>query len=334
MSALKTLARSAAEATEEAATAAFRTDVLTGLMAPRKALPPKYFYDEAGSRLFDLICRLPEYYPTRTELGILHARAGDIGAIAGAGATLIEFGSGSSEKVRLLLDAMAAPAAYVPIDISGAHMRAAVARLGRDYPGVAMLPVEADFTRPLAVPAMAGQGRRLGFFPGSTIGNFTPDAAAGFLANAGEVLGPGSAFVVGFDLAESAAKGAEVLHAAYNDRQGVTAAFNLNLLARINRELGANFDLARFRHDAFYDRAERRVEMHLESLADQRVRIAGESIRFARGETIHTENSCKYTPAAFARMARHAGWAQRVIWTDPREWFAVTVLERAVSDAG
>lgn len=328
--ALKTHARPARAPVEEAATAAFRADVLAGLGAPRKALPPKYFYDEAGSRLFDLICRLPEYYPTRTELQILTARARDIAAAAGRRATLIEFGSGSSEKVRLLLDAMEEPAGYVPIDISGAHMRAAVARLARDYPSLAMVPVEADFTRPLALPAAAGEGRRLGFFPGSTIGNFTPDAATAFLANAGAVLGPGAALVVGFDLA----KAAEVLDAAYNDRQGVTAAFNLNLLARINRELGANFDLARFRHSAFYDPSEGRVEMHLESLADQSVRIDGETVAFARGETIHTENSYKYTLSAFALMAQRAGWTGRATWTDARGWFAVAVLERAAARAG
>lgn len=306
----------------------FLADVHAGLAQPQKALPPKYFYDEAGSRLFDLICRLPEYYPTRSELEILTARAGAIGAAAGPGACLVEFGSGSSVKVRLLLDAMDAPAAYVPIDISGPHMRAAVAQLARAYPGVAMVPVEADFTRPLhlppRLPPLGAGGRRVGFFPGSTIGNLTPDAAVGFLGNAAAVLGPGAAFVVGFDLA----KDADVLHAAYNDRQGVTAAFNLNLLNRINRELGADFDLSAFRHKAFYDPAAGRVEMHLESLADQTVRIAGHAFRFARGETIHTESSYKYAAADFSAMAGQAGWTSRALWTDARGWFAAALLER------
>ncbi|QRG05589.1 L-histidine N(alpha)-methyltransferase [Xanthobacter dioxanivorans] len=322
MTDLSTLPRPQARPAD--AVAGFCADVLAGLAGRPKAISPKYFYDEAGSRLFDRICRLPEYYPTRTELEILSAHAGDIGAFAGAGAALVEFGSGSSEKVRLLLDAMQAPAAYVPIDISGPHMRAAIARLARAYPAVAMQPVEADFTRLAALPPIGAPGRKVGFFPGSTIGNFTPEAAAGFLAGAGAMLGAGAAFVVGFDLA----KDAEILDAAYNDNQGVTAAFNLNLLARINRELGADFDLAGFRHRAFYDPAAGRVEMHLESLAAQTVRIAGTPIAFARGETIHTENSYKYAPAAFAELARGAGWRERALWTDARGWFAVALLER------
>lgn len=322
MTALSTLSRPQAPAPDEVA--AFRADVLAGLGARPKAISPKYFYDETGSRLFDLICRLPEYYPTRTELGILTAHAGDIGAAAGPGAVLVEFGSGSSEKVRLLLDAMQAPAAYVPIDISGPHMRAAIARLQRAYPAVTMRPVEADFTRLRALPPMSAPGRKVGFFPGSTIGNLTPEAAASFLANAADMLGPGAAFVVGFDLA----KAPEILDAAYNDREGVTAAFNINLLARINRELGGDFDLSRFRHRAFYDPGEGRVEMHLESLVAQTARIGGTSFAFAPGETIHTENSYKYTSEAFIGLAGRAGWRARAVWTDPRQWFAVALLER------
>ncbi|MFS8038182.1 L-histidine N(alpha)-methyltransferase [Xanthobacter sp. AM11] len=322
--ALETLAR------RDTADAAFLADVHAGLALPQKALSPKYFYDATGSRLFDRICRLPEYYPTRTELGILKARAADIGACAGPHAALVEFGSGSSEKVRLLLDAMDAPAAYVPIDISGPHMREAVARLAGAYPRVAMVPVEADFTRAITLPPLEARGRRLGFFPGSTIGNFTPEAAQDFLAHAAQVLGRQAAFVVGFDLAKDAA----VLDAAYNDAQGVTAAFNLNLLARINRELGADFDLAAFRHRAFYDPVPGRVEMHLESLAGQTVRIAGQAIAFRRGETIHTENSYKYAPARFATLAAAAGWQVHALWTDPRHWFAVALLEPAGRGAG
>ncbi|MFG1241723.1 L-histidine N(alpha)-methyltransferase [Xanthobacter sp. V7C-4] len=305
------------------ATAMFRADVLFGLSQPQKTVPPKYFYDEAGSRLFDLICRLPEYYPTRCEVAILKARAGEIGDLMGPGASLVEFGSGSSIKVRLLLDAMAEPAAYVPIDISGPHMRAAVARLAEDYPGVAMLPVEADFTQAVRLPPL-GDGRRVGFFPGSTIGNFTPDAATAFLAHVGEVLGVGSSLVIGFDLA----KDWSVLEAAYDDRQGITAAFNLNLLARINREVGADFDPGAFRHKAFFNAGESRIEMHLESVREQEVRIGRHHFAFARGETIHTENSYKFSADAFLALARHAGWRMRRMWTDPKGWFAVAALER------
>lgn len=317
------LARSA-PVPESAERAAFRADVLAGLSADPKALSPKYFYDEAGSRLFDLICRLPEYYPTRCEMEILKARAGDIAALAGPGASLVEFGSGSSVKVRLLLDALEAPAAYVPIDISGPHMRAAVARLAADYPAVAMTPVEGDFTAPLDLPELGSGGRRLGFFPGSTIGNFMPQAAGAFLANAAAVLGPGAALVVGFDLPKDRA----VLEAAYDDRQNVTAAFNLNLLSRINRELGADFDPAAFRHVAVFNAEQSRMEMHLESRKAQAVRIAGHQVPFAAGERLHTENSYKYAAPVFLDMARAAGWRERALWTDARGWFAVCVLER------
>ena len=313
----------AAEIHETPKRAAFRADVIEGLSASPKQLSPKYFYDEAGSRLFDLICRLPEYYPTRTELGVLTAYAGDIAAIAGPGASLVEFGSGSSVKVRLLLDALERPAAYVPIDISGPHMRAAVAALSRDYPAVAMTPVEGDFTRPLALPDLGEGGRRIGFFPGSTIGNFTPAEAGTFLAHARQSLGDGAALVLGFDLP----KDRTVLEAAYDDHQGVTAAFNLNLLTRMNRELGTDFDLAAFHHRAVFNEAESRIEMHLESRAAQTVRLDGARFTFAPGETIHTENSYKYAVPRLMGMAQAAGWRQVALWTDPRGWFAVAVLE-------
>ncbi|MET3352799.1 UNVERIFIED_ORG: dimethylhistidine N-methyltransferase [Xanthobacter viscosus] len=325
----RTASRDTAEhrAADEA-TALFRADVIFGLSQPQKALPPKYFYDAAGSRLFDHICRLPEYYPTRCELEILKARAAEIGALAGPGASLVEFGSGSSIKVRLLLDAMAEPAAYVPIDISGPHMRAAVARLAEAYPAVAMVPVEADFTQAVRLPPLGEggrlEGRRVGFFPGSTIGNFTPEAATSFLAHVGKVLGDGSALVIGFDLAKDRA----VLEAAYDDRAGITAAFNLNLLSRINREVGADFDPGGFRHKAFFNGTENRIEMHLESVREQAVRMGRHHFAFARGETIHTENSYKFSVDAFLAMARHAGWRQRAMWTDPKRWFAVAALER------
>ena len=313
----------AAESQESLERAGFRADVIVGLSASPKQLSPKYFYDEAGSRLFDLICRLPEYYPTRTELGVLKAHAEDIAAIAGPGASLVEFGSGSSVKVRLLLDALERPAAYVPIDISGPHMRAAVTTLARDYPSVAMTPVEGDFTRPLALPDLGEGGRRIGFFPGSTIGNFTPAEAGTFLAHARQSLGAGAALVLGFDLPKDRA----VLEAAYDDHQGVTAAFNLNLLTRMNRELGTDFDLAAFHHRAVFNEAESRIEMHLESRTAQTVRLDGARFSFAPGETIHTENSYKYAAPRLMGMAQAAGWRQAALWTDPRGWFAVAVLE-------
>ncbi|MFC5069479.1 L-histidine N(alpha)-methyltransferase [Flaviflagellibacter deserti] len=302
---------------------AFYDDVMRGLTLRQKTLPAKYFYDTEGSRLFDRICELPEYYPTRTEIGILRDHADDIAAFAGEKAALIEFGSGSSTKVRLLLGAMRHPA-YVPIDISGEHMIEAVERLRLDYPDVPMHPVETDFTQDAALPTIISGRRRIGFFPGSTIGNFTPDQAEAFLRRAAGTLGAGAGFVVGVDLKKDPA----VLHAAYNDRQGVTAAFNLNLLARINRELHGEIDLAHFRHLAFYNAAAGRVEMHIESLKRQRVRIAGDMFAFRNGETIHTENSCKYAVDEFQALAKRAGWHPEVCFTDADKLFSVHLLAR------
>lgn len=320
------MATAAATETRPSATdSAFARDVATGLALPQKALSAKYFYDEVGSRLFDQICELPEYYPTRTETGILRSRAADIAARAGAGVALIEFGSGSSAKVRLLLDALERPAAYVPIDISGAHMQAAAAALRRDYPGLQVLPVEGDFTGPIPLPRFAADTRRLGFFPGSTIGNFTPADAGRFLAQAGETLETGALFLVGVDLKKDRAR----LEAAYNDAQGVTAAFNLNLLARINRELDGEFDLAAFRHRALYNEAEGRIEMHIESLRPQTVRVGDDTFRFHAGETVHTENSYKYAVPEFRDLAAEAGWTTDEVLTDAEELFAVFLLRRA-----
>ena len=300
----------------------FATDVLGGLTATPKRLSPKYFYDSAGSALFERITELPEYYPTRREIGILQERAGDIAALIPSGAALIEFGSGSSTKTRIVLSNAKSLAAYVPVDISGDFLRQQAASLRREYPKIAMLALAADFSKPFELPAAVAQMPRVGFFPGSTIGNFEPHEAASFLRHAGRILGPGATFIVGVDLV----KDSQVLQRAYNDSQGVTAQFNLNLLARINRELGGRFNLACFEHHAFFNRERSRIEMHLASLKRQRLRLLGECIDFRAGETIHTENSYKYSLQSFGAMARGAGWTPSAVWTDAEAYFSVHVL--------
>jgi dimethylhistidine N-methyltransferase len=305
----------------------FAADVLAGLAAAPKRLPAKYFYDEAGSRLFERITELPEYYPTRTELGILESSAGSIAQFAAAGAALIEFGSGSTAKARLLLRHIASVRAYVPVDICAEFMNGEAARLQADFPRLEVLPVAADFTGAFELPAAIRAGPRLGFFPGSTIGNLEPHEVTGFLRRARRALGRAAPFVVGVDLV----KDPEVLYAAYNDSQGVTAQFNRNLLVRINRELGADFDVSGFEHHAFYNRELRRIEMHLGSLRRQKVRILGKCFDFRAGETIHTENSYKYTIESFAALARGAGWTTGAVWTDAERYFSVHAL---VPEAG
>lgn len=299
----------------------FRADVLAGLSGPRKRLPAKYFYDAAGSRLFDRITAQPEYYPTRTELGILRARAGEMAARCGPRCLLIELGAGSLTKVRLLLDRLDRPAGYVPVDVSGDHLRAAAAALADDYPALAVVPVAADFTGPFALPGVPA-ARRVVFFPGSTIGNFDPPAADALLRRVVRLVGPGGGLLLGIDLRKDVA----VLERAYNDAAGVTAAFNRNLLVRINRELGADFDPAAFRHAAFYDRDRSRVEMHLVSAAAQRVHLGGAAVDFRAGESIHTENSYKYDVAEFAGRAGACGLRLADSWTDARDYFAVLFL--------
>jgi dimethylhistidine N-methyltransferase len=239
-----------------------------------------------------------------------------------SGAALIELGSGSTAKARILLRAAPAIAAYVPVDISAEFLKSEAARLKRDLPRLRILPVAADFTKPFELPPAIGAHARVGFFPGSTIGNFEPPEAAAFLRHAAALLGSGAHLVVGVDLV----KDAGVLNAAYNDTAGVTAAFNLNLLRRINRELGADFDLERFRHDAFFNPEQSRIEMHLASGAAQRIHLGARTIRFARGETIHTENSYKYTIGSFQALARAAGWSPVAVWTDDRRYFSVHAL--------
>jgi dimethylhistidine N-methyltransferase len=299
----------------------FRADVLAGLSRPRKRLPPKYFYDAAGSRLFDEITNLPEYYPTRTELGILHAHAGDMARRCGPRRLLIELGAGSLTKVRLLLQRLDRPAGYVPVDVSDAHLRAAAADLADDFPTLAVMPVVADFTQAFRLPSLAAAGRVV-FFPGSTIGNFDPPQADRLLRRIARLVGPGGGLLLGIDLRKDVA----VLERAYNDAAGVTAAFNRNLLVRINRELQGDFDPATFRHLAFYNQARSRVEMHLVSTRAQRVHVAGNAFDFRAGELIHTENSYKYEVAEFGARAALCGLRLDKAWTDTRNYFAVLYL--------
>ena len=303
-------------------TAAFAGDVVAGLMATPKRLPPKYFYDQAGSELFERITELPEYYPTRCEIGILTEHAQDIARLLPAGAALVEFGSGASTKTRIVLHEAKSLAAYVPVDISAEFLRQQAGTLSREFPDVSMLPVAADFSKPFDLPASVHELPRAGFFPGSTIGNFEPHEASTFLRHAAQVLGRGATFIVGVDLV----KDTQILQRAYNDSQGVTAEFNLNLLHRINRELGAKIDVAAFEHHAFFNRERSRIEMHLASHKRQRIRVCGECIDFRAGETIHTENSYKYTVEAFGALARGAGWSPTAVWTDPQKYFSVHVL--------
>jgi dimethylhistidine N-methyltransferase len=306
------------EASEE-----FSRDLVSGLCRKPKEIPCKYFYDARGSELFDRICRLPEYYQTLTETALLREHAGEIARLMGPRVELIEFGAGSLAKVRILLDALDAPQSYVPIDISGDYLLDVVVGLEEDYPDMTLRPVIADFTQELTLPAKEmAVSRRVGFFPGSTIGNFTRQAAVAFLRNAAKVL-KGGGLLIGTDLVKDPA----ILHAAYNDQTGVTAAFNKNLLLRANRELGANFDLNHFAHHACYNPTARKIEMYLVSLARQTVRVAGETVRFAEGEAVHTEDSQKYTIEGFTELAVEAGFTPRKSWTDAHRLFAIHWLE-------
>jgi L-histidine N-alpha-methyltransferase len=298
----------------------FRDAVLVGLSHDRKRIPCKFFYDARGSALFEEICRLPEYYLTRTEVGILEENSDEIAAQMGPHCRLIEFGSGASQKVRILLQSLDRPTAYVPVDISREHLRDAAGSLAEEFPSVPVIAVCADYTRPFPLPPLPGsRGKRVGFFPGSTIGNFTRDGAVGFLANYGRILGPGGEILIGVDLK----KDTEILEAAYNDRAGVTAAFNLNLLVRVNRELDGDVDVDRFEHVAFYNEAEGRVEIYVRSLANQVARIAGSRFRFSEDELIHTEYSYKYSVPEFRALAAQAGFRPVDTWTDPGELFSL-----------
>lgn len=305
---------------QDAETCAFAADAVKGLSAQRKRLPPKYFYDKAGSELFERITEQPEYYPTRCEMSILREQGADIAKLIPQGSALVEFGSGSNQKARLLLAAAPALAAYVPVDICGPMLEKEAAELRADFPSLNVLPLEADFTQRFDLPQAALDApARVGFFPGSTIGNLEPHEAASFLRNAAKTLGRGAKMIIGADLI----KDAEILNAAYNDAAGYTEKFNLNLLTRINRELGGTFDLSSFEHHAFYNRERQRVEMHLASKKRQRVKVAGECFDFRTGETIHTENSYKYTAESLAALARGVGWEPVGVWTDTECRFSI-----------
>jgi dimethylhistidine N-methyltransferase len=298
----------------------FGDAVLAGLDRTCKRIPAKYFYDHAGSLLFDRICALPEYYPTRTEMALLEVHAGEMATLIGPDATLIEFGAGSARKVALLLDALERPRAYEPVDISGDYLHGVAESLRSARPELTVHPIVADFTTPFALPG--GDARRVGFFPGSTIGNFDRPEALSFLRRAARLL-KGGGLLIGVDLVKEPAR----LHAAYNDSAGVTEAFNKNLLVRANRELDANFDLDAFAHYAFYNPGQQRIEMHLMSLASQCVSLCGRRIFFAEGETIHTENSYKYTVEGFTALAEEAGFVSRKVWRDAEQLFSVHWLE-------
>ncbi|MBV9953764.1 MAG: L-histidine N(alpha)-methyltransferase [Pseudolabrys sp.] len=299
---------------------AFAADVLRGLSMTPKRIPAKYFYDAEGSVLFEQITALPEYYPTRCELAILRAHGKDIAGVIPEGAALVEFGTGSTKKVRLLLKHAPKLACYVPVDISAEMLEAEAAALRRDKPQLPVLPVVADFCRSFPLPKETQAAPvRVGFFPGSTIGNFEPHEAADFLRHTSNILGANAFLIIGVDLIKDTA----VLNAAYNDKQGVTAKFNRNVLFRINRELGANFKPDCFEHHAFFNRERSRIEMHLASHKRQKVRVLGETVEFRAGETIHTENSYKYSVESLAALARGVGWMRAGVWTDKKNYFSV-----------
>lgn len=300
----------------------FAEALIAGLSARPKSIPCRFFYDAEGSALFERITELPEYYPTRTEMGILRKHAADMAALASPGAVLIEFGSGSSTKTELLLTEMQALYAYVPIDISPAALSEAQARIATRFPALRVLPVSGDFARPLALPQAIAARPRLGFFPGSTVGNLIEDEAVGLLVNMRRILGEDGTLIIGADLKKDVRR----LIAAYDDAAGVTAAFNLNLLHRANRELGADFAVAAFAHLATYDVRHGRIDMHLVSRAEQIVRVLGHRFRFFTGERIHTEHSHKYDIDGFRALARRAGWRPGAVWTDPEALFSVHVL--------
>jgi dimethylhistidine N-methyltransferase len=298
----------------------FRDSVLSGLSGEPKSLPCKFFYDSHGAELFERITAVPEYYLTRTELSILETNAGAIAAHIGPHARLIELGAGALRKVRILLGALETPAAYVPVDISREQLRAAGEQLAGDFPDLPVVAVCADYTRPFTLPPLPGRpGKRVGFFPGSTIGNFEPEGVVAFLKNCAALLGPGGEIVIGVDVKKDPA----VLNAAYNDAAGINAAFNLNLLERINRELDGDLKIEQFAHVAFYEEAKGRVELYVKSLTEQTVRIAGQHFDFARDELIHTENSYKYAIPEFRTLAARAGFRPVDSWTDRSELFSV-----------
>jgi dimethylhistidine N-methyltransferase len=300
----------------------FAEALLMGFARTPKEIACKYFYDETGSRLFDWICDLPEYYQTRTERALLQRYAPEIAALMGPDVEIVEFGAGSLRKVRPLLDRLKNPRAYTPVDISGDHLTDMVRTLAADYAGLVVRPLVADFTLPMTIPTLLGRPRRAGFFTGSTIGNFKPDAAVALLRRMRGML-DGGGLLVGVDLVKDPGR----LHAAYNDTAGITAAFNKNLLVRANRELGADFDPDAFAHYAPYNASARRIEMYLVSLRRQSVTVGDQRFEFAQGEPVHTEDSYKYTTESFREMAARAGFSPRAVWTDPERLLSVHWLE-------
>lgn len=309
----------------------FLNDVIEGISQPEKSLSPKYFYDQRGSALFDQICALEEYYPTRTELALLNSIGPELSEHAGAESRVIEYGSGSSVKIKILLDALTRPAEYIAIDISRDHLLSSAAFIARQYPHIQVGAICADFTdaallssRP--VPSQedeAAPGRLLGFFPGSTIGNFDPEAAQVFLRNTRRQLGPNGQLLIGVDMKKDTA----TLTRAYNDAQGITATFNKNILTRMKKELGADIDSDAFEHYAFYNEALGRIEMHLKSIRDQSIFVGENEFVFAEGETLHTENSYKYSIAEFTDMTASMGWRRKAVWTDTQDLFSIYLLE-------
>lgn len=306
-----------------ALTEKFFEDVIAGLSQPQKSIHPKYFYDARGSEYFDRICALEEYYPFRTELELLPRVANELSGVLKQDYDMIEFGAGSLQKVKPLLNQIGGIRSFTPIDISGQHLHKACDQLQEEYPELKVRPVVADFSRPVQLEASSH--KRLGFFPGSTIGNFSPEEARSFLVSAGTTLGRGSHMLIGVDTK----KPPHLLHSAYNDRQGVTAGFNRNLLERINRELDANFGAQDFDHYAFYNTAKGRVEMHLVSRIAQTVSVGGVDIDFREGESIHTENSYKYTPMEFKQLGASAGWSIERQWVAKEGLFAMYLLRFA-----
>lgn len=299
-------------------------DVHTGLSAENKHIPPKYFYDGVGSQLFDRICELPEYYPTRTEIALLSQHKADFAELIGKNTVLFELGSGSSTKIRLLLDAVR-PRAYVPIDISKDHLLEAAGDIAAAFPWLDVYAICADLTQDWEMPFPEPSQKKLAFYPGSSIGNFTPEEATELLKRTARLVGPGGGFLIGVDLK----KDPKILNAAYNDSKGITAAFNKNVLVRINQELGADFQLDTFEHSAFYCEQSGRIEMHLVSTLSQAVTVNGVRYMFEKGESIHTENSYKYHIDEFQSLVKASGFQPERVWTDSQDLFSIHFLRAA-----
>jgi L-histidine N-alpha-methyltransferase len=316
--------REAAEPTLALHAAEFAEAVLKGLAERPRRIPSRFLYDETGSALFEEITKLDEYYPTRTEIALLRTYGAEITDCVGPVETLVEFGSGSSRKTRILIEALEGLETYVPIDVSETFLAEAAEGLEADFEDLTVRPVVGDFTKPRDLHGIEAD-EPLGFFSGSTIGNLTHEEAGDFLTNATRVLGPGSTFLIGVDLQKSL----DILIPAYDDARGVTASFSLNLLSRINRELDGDFDIDRFAHRAVYNAHEGRIEIYLESLADQAVDVLGQRFDFTKGERIHTENSHKYSIEGFQDLARRSGWEPAEVWTDDADLFSLHLLRAA-----